>query len=140
MWSAPWSSTGCLDLKLATGRLYLILIVSIVVCFLGLGAFLDRTIASPPGLDTVRALPILAIMSLCAAVLLGGLWFFQFGWPVLRDLRESTYLRTSGPIQVGNVMGGNVLRLADRAFLIYKVPAVAPLAKLEIESDDSARD
>lgn len=120
-------------------RLYLVLIGSIIVFLLGLGVLLDRTIASSPGPDTVKALPILAVMSLGVAVLLGGLWFLQFGWPAQRDLRESTYLRTTGPVRVAYVMGGNLLRLADRAFNIYKTPAVAPLAKLDWAIVDYSR-
>ena len=63
-------------------------------------------------------------------------------WPVRQDLDDPTYLRTSGPIQVEPLFGGNLLRLADRAFLLKgrsSIPAMAQLAKLNWATVDYSR-
>ena len=55
-----------------------------------------------------------------AGLLFGGVVLLTSWLPLRRDLRETTYFITSGPIQIVAVMNGNLLRLADRAFLVRK--------------------
>ena len=66
---------------------------------------------------------ILAATGLFFGLVVGGIHVFQRERPVRRDLRDSTYLRTSGPVQVVSLFGGSLLRLADRAFLADPPPA-----------------
>ena len=71
-----------------------------------------------------KLLPImLAATGLFFGLVVGGIHVFQRERPVRRDLRDSTYLRTSGPVQVVSLYGGSLLRLEDRAFLADPPPA-----------------
>jgi hypothetical protein len=68
-------------------------------------------------------LPILlAATGLFFGLVVGGVHVFQREIPVRRDLRDSTYLRTSGPVQVVSLYGGSLVRLEDRAFLADPAP------------------
>ncbi len=53
-------------------------------------------------------------------LLFGGVVLLTSWLPLRRDLRETTYLITTGPIQIVAVMNGSLLRLADRAFIVRK--------------------
>jgi hypothetical protein len=66
---------------------------------------------------------LVSAMSLFFGLIVGGIHVFQRELPVRRDLRDSTYLRTTGPVEVVSVYGGSLLRLADRAFLADSPPA-----------------
>jgi hypothetical protein len=64
------------------------------------------------------------------AAMIAGISWLTTRRPVLRDLREQTYLRTTGPIQVVSMQGGAMLRLADRAFLMNGRAAMAALSQI----------
>jgi hypothetical protein len=66
----------------------------------------------------------------CAIMIFTIAWLTSL-MPVRRDLRSSTILRTTGPVQVVAVVGGAMLRLADRAFLMNGREGMAALSKLE---------
>ncbi|HMK37506.1 MAG TPA: hypothetical protein VK463_20710 [Desulfomonilaceae bacterium] len=66
---------------------------------------------------------ILAATALFFGLIVGVIHVFQREIPVRRDLRDATYLRTVGPVQVVSLYGGSLLRLADRAFLAEPPPA-----------------
>ncbi len=66
----------------------------------------------------------------CGGLLFGGVAFLTSSLPLWRDLREAKYLTTTGPIQIVAVMNGNLLRLADQAFLVRK-DAAQQLAGLD---------
>lgn len=53
-----------------------------------------------------------------SAILIYGISWLTSLRPVRRDLRGTTYLRTTGPVEVVSLGNGAMLRLADRAFLI----------------------
>jgi hypothetical protein len=47
-----------------------------------------------------------------------GAFIFATWLPARRDLREATYLRTSGPVAIVKMKNGYLLRLADRSFTV----------------------
>jgi hypothetical protein len=83
------------------------------------GIYLAGSFPSSPTLFPI----VLAATGLFFGLVVGGIHLFQRELPVRRDLREATFLRTSGPAQVVSVFGGSLLRLADRAFLADPPPA-----------------
>jgi hypothetical protein len=88
--------------------------------FLLLGEGIDLAVSSPSGL---KALPFTAGAGLLFGLIVGGIWIFTRERPIRKDLRDLTYLRTSGPVQVVPIYGGWLLRLSDRAFLTDVRPA-----------------
>ncbi len=101
-------------------RVTAILIASGMSFFLLVGAVLDFATQPASGF---RALPFLAAAGLVFGLIVGVIWLLTGDRPIRRDLRESTYRRTSGPVQLVAVYGGWMLRLADRAFLVDARPA-----------------
>jgi hypothetical protein len=65
-----------------------------------------------------------------AGLLFGGIVFLTSWLPLRRDLRETTYWVTAGPIQIVALTNSSLLRLADRAFLVRK-DAAKQLAGLD---------
>ena len=82
------------------------------------GIYLARPSPTSPKLFPI----ILAATGLFFGLVVGGIHVFQRERPVRRDLHHSTYLRTSGPVQVVSLFGGSLLRLVDRAFLADPSP------------------
>jgi hypothetical protein len=117
-------------------RIMTIVVVVGVVVFLAIGEGIDLAVSSP---GNMKAFPMMAIVGLAFGLIVGGIWFATLERPVRRDLRESTYLRTSGPIQIVPMFGGNMLRLADRAFLMNGRSAAAELAKLNWATVDYSK-
>jgi len=58
------------------------------------------------------------LIGIASALMIYGLSWLTSMKPVRRDLRGTTYLRTTGPVEVVSLGNGAMLRLADRAFLI----------------------
>jgi len=91
-----------------------------VIMILG-GMSLVLLLAGSIGLAVSSPLEFLAggsFFSLALGLFVGGIWILAGARPLRRDLRESTYLRASGPVQLVCVFGGaHLLRLADRAFI-----------------------
>ncbi len=102
-------------------RVTAIIIVCGVAFFLVLAVGMYLAISSP---TSPKLFPFLvAAPGLLFGLIVAGIHVFQRERPVRKDFRESTYLRTSGPVQVISVYGGWLLRLADRAFLADPAPA-----------------
>jgi hypothetical protein len=86
------------------------------VLFVGLGVVLGATDKKPG--EGVIFLLIFGLMGVASGLMIYGIWWLTAMKPVRRDLRGTTYLRTTGPVEVVSVGNGAMLRLADRAFLI----------------------
>ena len=82
------------------------------------GIYLARPSPTSPKLFPI----VLAATGIFFGLVVGGIHVFQRERPVRRDLRNSTYLRTSGPVEVVSLFGGSLLRLVDRAFLADPPP------------------
>jgi hypothetical protein len=65
----------------------------------------------------------------CACLIYGISWLTALN-PVRRDLHGTSYLQTTGPVKVVPMMGGAMLRLADRAFLMNGRGGQTELSKL----------
>jgi hypothetical protein len=63
-------------------------------------------------------LMIFGLIGIASGSMIYGIWWLTAMKPVRRDLRGTTYLRTTGPVEVVSLGNGAMLRLADRAFLI----------------------
>jgi hypothetical protein len=113
----------------------------IVGCFTAFFLLLSvgMYLALPPPASPKPFLIVVAAVCLFFALFVGGIHVFQRELPVRRDLRESTYLRTSGPVQVISLYGGTLLRLADRAFIADSRPAVKVLRDLTWATVDYTR-
>jgi hypothetical protein len=109
-------------------RIILYVALGIAVFFVGLGAVFGFTDASQTeGRSFFEVFGGLGVI--CAIMIYTIAWLTSL-MPIRRDLRFSTILRTTGPVQVVPVVGGAMLRLADRAFLMNGREGMAPLSKL----------
>jgi hypothetical protein len=86
------------------------------VLFVVLGAVLGVTDKTPG--DGKIFLMIFGSIGIASGLMIYGIWWLTAMKPVRRDLRGTTYLRTTGPVEVVSLGNGAMLRLADRAFLI----------------------
>lgn len=87
-----------------------------VIFFFALGAligFSDKKTHDAIGLAVAFSIPGIMV----ALITVGAFWLLA-ARPVRKDLNEKNYLRTKGPIKVIPFLGGAILQLADRAFLI----------------------
>jgi hypothetical protein len=86
------------------------------VLFVGLGIVLGVTDKTPG--EGMTFLMIFGLIGVASGLMIYGIWWLTAMKPVRRDLRGTTYLRTTGPVEVVSLGNGAMLRLADRAFLI----------------------
>jgi hypothetical protein len=86
------------------------------VLFVGLGIVLGATDKTPG--EGMTFLMIFGLIGIASGSMIYGIWWLTAMKPVRRDLRGTTYLRTTGPVEVVSLGNGAMLRLADRAFLI----------------------
>lgn len=84
--------------------------------FVGLGSVLGITDKTPG--EGMTFLLIFGSIGIASGIMIYGIWWITAMKPVRRDLRGTTYLRTTGPVEVVSLGNGAMLRLADRAFLI----------------------
>lgn len=84
--------------------------------FIVLGTVLGVTDKTPGEGKTF--LMIFGLIGIASGSMIYGIWWITAMKPVRRDLRGTTYLRTTGPVEVVSLGNGAMLRLADRAFLI----------------------
>jgi hypothetical protein len=97
-------------------RILLYVVGGCLVLFCGLGVVLGVTDKTPG--EGMTFLVIFGSIGVASAALIYGIsWLTSFRL-VRRDLRGTTYLRTTGPVEVVSLGNGSMLRLADRAFLI----------------------
>ncbi len=111
-----------------TQRTLLYVVGAILIFFVGLGIVLGATDTTPGEGRTLGNL--FAGIGLVSAILIYGISWLTTQKPVRRDLQGTSYLRTSGPMQVVVMAGGAMLRLADRAFLMNGRNGIAELSKL----------
>jgi hypothetical protein len=86
------------------------------ILFVGLGIVLGATDKTPG--EGMTFLVIFGLIGVASGGMIYGIWWLTAMKPVRRDLRGTTYLRTTGPVEVVSLGNGAMLRLADRAFLI----------------------
>ncbi len=86
------------------------------VLFVVLGMVLGVTDKTPG--DGKIFMMIFGLIGIASGSMIYGIWWLTAMKPVRRDLRGTTYLRTTGPVEVVSLGNGAMLRLADRAFLI----------------------
>jgi hypothetical protein len=97
-------------------RMLLYIVIGCVVLFCGLGIGIGASDAVP-GEGRTFAVFLSGIGLIGAGMIYGISWLTSLR-PVRRDLRGTTYLRTTGPVQVVPIYNGGTLRLADRSFLM----------------------
>ena len=109
-------------------RMLLYIVAGCLVLFGGLGVTLGVTDKTPG--EGMTFLVIFGSIGVASAVLIYGIsWLTSFK-PIRHDLRGTTYLRTTGPVEVVSLGNGAMLRLADRAFLIDQRYGATELASL----------
>jgi hypothetical protein len=87
-----------------------------LVLFGGIGIVVGLTDKTPG--EGMIFLVVFGSIGVASAGLIYGIsWLTSFRL-VRRDLRGTTYLRTTGPVEVVSMGNGAMLRLADRAFFI----------------------
>ena len=109
-------------------RTLLYIVAGCLIFFGGLGAALSWTDKTPGG--NLTFLAIFGSVGALSAILIYGISWLTSIKPVRRDLRGTTYLRTTGPVKIVSMSGGAMLRLADRAFLMNGRNGAAELSEL----------
>jgi hypothetical protein len=109
-------------------RLLLYVVGGFLVFFILLGAGLAAGNVAPGNDGALFA--VLAGVGVASVILIYGISWLTALRPVRRDLRGTTYLRTTGPVQVVAMSSGGMLRLADRAFLMNGRNGMKELSKL----------
>jgi len=117
-------------------RVTAIVIASGMSFFLLLGAIISLAFSSPGGFSVF---PLMVSASLAYGLMMGGILLFSSLRPVCRDLRESTILRTSGPVELVPLFGGYLLKLMDRSFLLNSRVTAAAMMKLSWATVDYSR-
>jgi hypothetical protein len=111
-----------------TQRALLYVVGGCLVTFVVLGGVLAATdITSGEG---HFLLAVLGGIGVASAAILYGISWLTTQRPARKDLRGTTYLRTTGPMSIVAMSGGGILQLADRAFLINKRNGMTELSKL----------
>lgn len=109
-------------------RILFYVIGGCLVLFSGIGVVIGATDKTPG--EGMIFLAVFASIGVASAGLIYGIsWLTSFRL-VRRDLRGTTYLRTTGPVEVVSLGNGAMLRLADRAFLIDQRYGAAELKNL----------
>jgi hypothetical protein len=99
-----------------TQRLLFYVLGGIAAFMILLGVILDAANVAPGHGTAILAL--LSGIGVASAILIYAIAWLTTQKPVRRDLRGTTYLRTTGPVQVVRMSSGGMLRLADRAFFM----------------------
>jgi hypothetical protein len=111
-----------------TQRLLLMVAGGALAFFVVLGALLGLTDKTPGEGQTFFEI-FAGIGVACGAMIYGISWLTTLR-PVYRDLHGTSYLSTTGPVQVATIFGGATLRLADRAFLMNGNGGMSALSTL----------
>jgi len=97
-------------------RILLYIAGGAIALFGGIGVVIGATDKTPG--ERMTFLAIFGFIGVASAGLIYGIsWLTSFRL-VRRDLRGTTFLRTTGPVEVVSMGNGAMLRLADRAFFI----------------------
>jgi hypothetical protein len=97
-------------------RILLYVVGGCVVLFGGIGIVIGATDKTPG--EGMTFFAVFGSIGVASAGLIYGITWLTSLRLVRRDLRGTTYLRTTGPVEVVSLGNGAMLRLADRAFLI----------------------
>lgn len=120
---------GLVARELAHSRRVTTIVISVLAsAFLALGAILEYAV-SPHSLNIVA---LFALIGIATGLIVGGIWIATNWRPARRDLNDSSYLRTSGPVELVPAFGGYILRLTDRAFLVNGKQVGGRLRKLKL--------
>jgi hypothetical protein len=104
-----------------TSKVLLMIAIGMAGFFTLVGAGIGLTDGSPDGSKLFFAF---SCIGLCIGLTVGGIGSL-YSRRLQRDVRESTYLRTSGPVELWTYGSSYMLRLADRAFTVDRAPANA---------------
>ena len=88
----------------------LVVVAAVFICAI----VVNRLESTPHTRDPMAAVIGTGAVGGSLVLILFLVWVFGSWLPSRRDLREGTYLRTSGPIAFGRTKHGYTLRLADR--------------------------
>ncbi len=80
--------------------------------------------------ESIALTIVFGILGIFTALMTVGAFWLINRVPLKKDLSGTNYLRTKGPIELTPFMGGAILRLADRAFLINGKFAIPELIKI----------
>jgi hypothetical protein len=105
-----------------------ILIVAPLVLFFALGLALGTSGDNPE--EKRQYFVIFAGLGVFLAALFGLILWLWLVRPVAADLGATSFLRTTGPVELVYIRNGYVLRLADRAFILRGRECVKPLKAL----------
>ncbi len=100
-----------------------------LVLFIGLGALFVNSGSTDP--DAHNMIYVFGGMGFALAFLVGGFQWLLIIRPIQNDLAATTYLRTTGPIQLVFIRNGYMLRLADRSFLLKSKDGVNQLKTID---------
>src|ERR1019366_9069016 len=109
-------------------RILVYVVGGCLVLFGGIGIGIGVTDKTPG--EGMTFLAVFGFIGVASAGLIYGITWLTSMKPVRRDLRGTTYLRTTGPVEVVSLGNGAMLRLADRAFLIDQRYGATELANL----------
>jgi hypothetical protein len=109
-------------------RILLYVVAGSIVFFAGMGIVFSVTNVAPG--QGAFLLLLFGGLGLATAGMIYGISWLTMLKPVRRDLRGTTYLRTTGPVKVVRIASGAMLRLADRAFLFDSRYGFAQLSAL----------
>lgn len=109
-------------------RTLLYIVAGCLVFFVVAGGILAATDKKPG--DARLFLIMFGSIGAASAAAIYGISWLTTQRPVRKDLRGTTYLRTTGPVSVVYISGGGMLRLADRAFLMNGRNGMTELSKL----------
>jgi hypothetical protein len=109
-------------------RMLLYVVAGCLIFFSVLGGVLSITDKTPN--QGVTFLVVFGSIGVASAGLIYGICWLTSFRPIARDLCGTTYLRTTGPVEVVSMGNGAMLRLADRAFLIDQRYGATELGQL----------
>ncbi len=97
--------------------------------FFGLGVLFVNS--GPRDPDAHKMIYVFGAMGFALAFLVGAFQWLLIIRPIQNDLAATTYLRTTGPIQLVFIRNGYMLRLADRSFLLKNKDGVKQLKTID---------
>jgi len=109
-------------------RILLYVVGGFSIFFVGLGLVLGLTDKNRG--EAITFVVIFGSIGVASGILIYGISWLTMLKPVRHDLRGTTYLRTTGPVEVVWIASGAMLRLADRAFLVDRRYGATELSKL----------
>lgn len=115
-------------------KIILYLVSGYVIVFILIGALIGTFDKKPQ--EAIALALVFGVLGIFTALMTVLAFWLTNGLPVRKDLREKNYLRTQGPIKVIPFLGGAILQLADRAFLINGRNGMKELSKINAGTVD----